>query len=255
MKCPRCGFVSFDDLTHCKKCGTQLKETNEPVQEVKRSQAELSAVCTDSYDAALPPHWHNTIQTIKKELEAIEGGAVDKASSANRSPTLVAEKNSVTTAGYGENVLSPCSTAKKGGFYIRLLAYLIDCALLYSVTLTILLAGFFVLRSSAQNLAQTDTVTLLKLLITPYLIVSTVIEIFYFTYCYAVTGQTIGKWICGLKVVRADGTVLGFKRAFVRWLGYLVSRFFLYGGFIWIAFSREKQGWHDTMAGSYVIRV
>ncbi len=93
MKCPRCGFVSFDDLTHCKKCGAQLKEANEPVQEVKRSQAELSAVSTDSYDAALPPHWHNTIQTIKKELEAIEGGAVDKASSANRSPTLVAEKN------------------------------------------------------------------------------------------------------------------------------------------------------------------
>lgn len=255
MKCPRCGFVSFDDLTQCKKCGAQLKEADEPGQEVNSSQPELSAVGTDAYDAALPPHWHNTIQTIKKELEAIEGGAVDKVSSANKSSMPGAENHPIPAAGYGENVLSPCCAAKKGGFYLRLLAYLIDCALLYGVTLTVLLAGFLVLRSSAQNLAQTDTVTLLRLLITPGLIVSTVIELFYFTYCYAVTGQTIGKWICGLKVVRADGTVLGFKRAFVRWLGYLVSRFFLYGGFIWIAFSREKQGWHDKMAGSYVIRV
>jgi len=255
MKCPRCGFVSFDDLTHCKKCGAQLKETSEPGQEVNSSQPEQYAVSSDAYGAALPPHWHNTIQTIKRELEAIEGGAVDKASAANKSPTPGAENDPIPTAGYDENILPPCCGAKKGGFYLRLLAYLIDCALLYSATLTVLLAGFFVLRSSAQNLAQTDTLTLLRLLITPYLIISTVLELFYFIYCYAVTGQTIGKWICGLKVVRADGTVLGFKRAFVRWLGYLVSRFFLYGGFIWIAFSREKQGWHDKMAGSYVIRV
>jgi uncharacterized RDD family membrane protein YckC len=56
-------------------------------------------------------------------------------------------------------------------------------------------------------------------------------------------------------VVSTQGELLGFRKALYRWLGYLISRFFLYAGFIWIAFSREKRGWHDMIAGSRVIRV
>jgi uncharacterized RDD family membrane protein YckC len=88
-----------------------------------------------------------------------------------------------------------------------------------------------------------------------YLVMSMMIGCFYFTYCHGVTGQTIGKWICGLKVVKKNGESLGLGLAFLRWIGYWVSSFFLCFGFIWIAFSKQKQGWHDKIAGSYVIRV
>jgi len=255
MKCPRCGFVSFDDLIHCKKCGAQLKESKDQEPEIKYEELEMPSEETYSESAALPPHWRATIQTIKKELEAIEGHAVDKASNTTLSPVTEAACAQCSPAEYNEDGSKPCGSVEKGGFFLRLVAYLIDCAILYSITLTVVLAGFLVMRSAALQGAAADTMTLLRFLLTPYMIASTVIESFYFTYCHAVTGQTIGKWICGLKVVSVDGAVIGFRRAFIRWLGYLISRFFLYAGFLWIAFSREKQGWHDKMAGSYVIKV
>jgi len=35
---------------------------------------------------------------------------------------------------------------------------------------------------------------------------------------------------------------------------YLISKLALYLGFIWIAFDRRKQGWHDKIAGTVVVR-
>ncbi len=69
------------------------------------------------------------------------------------------------------------------------------------------------------------------------------------------TGATIGKRVFGLKVVRADGTLPGFWRSLLRYtIGYWVSSLFFSLGFIWIAFDPNKQGWHDKIAGTYVVR-
>ena len=42
-------------------------------------------------------------------------------------------------------------------------------------------------------------------------------------------------------------------RLVVRYLGYFVSSFFFGLGFLWIAFDKRKQGWHDKLAGTVVI--
>ena len=39
-----------------------------------------------------------------------------------------------------------------------------------------------------------------------------------------------------------------------RYLGYYVSTIVLFLGFLWIAFDPRKQGWHDKMANTVVIR-
>jgi len=255
MKCPKCGFISFDDLIQCKKCGAQLKETKTPDNLISNDRTATPREPEAEGESFLPPQWRETIKTIKRELEAIEGSAVDRQSHVNPGAGAVAELDKHFSATTVPAVPGPCLPAAKGGFLLRLLAYTIDCTIVYCFTLALLLAGFIFLRSSALDMGKTDTLDLLRLLFIPYIIASTVIESFYFTYCHAVTGQTIGKWICGLKVVNERGELIGYKRAFIRWLGYLVSRFFLYAGFIWVAFSREKRGWHDKIAGSYVIRV
>jgi uncharacterized RDD family membrane protein YckC len=46
-----------------------------------------------------------------------------------------------------------------------------------------------------------------------------------------------------------------FGLAFLRWVGYIISAVVLYLGFVWIAFDAKKQGWHDKIAGTVVIRV
>jgi uncharacterized RDD family membrane protein YckC len=39
-----------------------------------------------------------------------------------------------------------------------------------------------------------------------------------------------------------------------RYLGYYVSIFPLFLGLIWVAFDPRKQGWHDKLAGTVVVR-
>jgi uncharacterized RDD family membrane protein YckC len=68
-------------------------------------------------------------------------------------------------------------------------------------------------------------------------------------------GATPGKLAVGLKVVDAEtGQPPSTGRLVVRVLSYLVSALPLYLGFLWIAFDRRKQGWHDKIAGTVVIQ-
>ena len=39
-----------------------------------------------------------------------------------------------------------------------------------------------------------------------------------------------------------------------RYFGYYVSTIPLFLGFVWVAFDPRKQGWHDKLAGTVVVR-
>jgi hypothetical protein len=68
-------------------------------------------------------------------------------------------------------------------------------------------------------------------------------------------GATLGDIIFHLKVVRIDARPLDWPTALVRALGCFISIVVIGLGFIWIAFDPEKQGWHDKIAGTVVVRV
>lgn len=65
--------------------------------------------------------------------------------------------------------------------------------------------------------------------------------------------RTIGKAVMGLQVVPLKGGRIGIVRATLRYLGYIVSAIPLFFGFIWILFSRQRQGWHDKIARTCVV--
>jgi uncharacterized RDD family membrane protein YckC len=66
---------------------------------------------------------------------------------------------------------------------------------------------------------------------------------------------TPGKVLCRLQVVDAKTlTTLTLKQCIIRFLGYLPATLVLLIGLVWVAFDRRKQGWHDKLAGSVVIR-
>lgn len=66
-------------------------------------------------------------------------------------------------------------------------------------------------------------------------------------------GRTIGKALCGLTVSSSKGTSIGFGRAFLREaVCKIVSAIFFFLGFIWIAFSKQKRGWHDIISRTIV---
>jgi uncharacterized RDD family membrane protein YckC len=58
-----------------------------------------------------------------------------------------------------------------------------------------------------------------------------------------------------LRIVRVNGDEVGNGRAFVRWIGQILGTLLLGIGFLMIAFSRKKQGLHDKLAGTNVVRL
>ncbi len=75
----------------------------------------------------------------------------------------------------------------------------------------------------------------------------------YFITLFATTGQTIGKSVMGVRVVRLDGRAMTFKTGAVRWLGYFVSVITLGLGFFWVIVDSRRQGFHDRLANTSVI--
>lgn len=66
---------------------------------------------------------------------------------------------------------------------------------------------------------------------------------------------TPGKMVVSAKIV--DANTLGEPstgQLIVRYVGYFISTFAFFLGFLWVAFDKRKQGWHDKIAGTLVIK-
>lgn len=66
---------------------------------------------------------------------------------------------------------------------------------------------------------------------------------------------TPGKMAISARIVdAATGKPPGTGQLIGRYFGYYVSILPLCAGLIWVAFDRRKQGWHDKLAGTVVVR-
>lgn len=66
-------------------------------------------------------------------------------------------------------------------------------------------------------------------------------------------GQTPGKAVMKIRVIKVDGSPISDSDALLRYVGYLVNTFFLIG-WIWALFDANRQGWHDKIAHTYVVK-
>jgi uncharacterized RDD family membrane protein YckC len=69
----------------------------------------------------------------------------------------------------------------------------------------------------------------------------------YFIGLWAWRGQTLGQLVMNIRVVRTDGSHVDLRTAVLRFLGYIVC-------FLIAAFDARKQGLHDRIAETYVVR-
>jgi uncharacterized RDD family membrane protein YckC len=82
-----------------------------------------------------------------------------------------------------------------------------------------------------------------------------IVGLAYFSGMWAWKGTTIGGIVLNLKVVRLDNQPITFPIALVRALAAAFSIVVLFLGFLWIAWDRDGQGWHDRIAGTVVVRL
>lgn len=129
-------------------------------------------------------------------------------------------------------------TTNKAGFWIRTFAYLIDAIGIGVVS--------GVLGSIGGGGATGTTANGLSFLI----------GIAYFCYFWSAQGggQTLGMRALNLRVMRTDGSALTITQALIRYFGLVVSFICFAIGVVWVAFDADKQGWHDKIAGTYVVR-
>ena len=128
------------------------------------------------------------------------------------------------------------------GFWIRAWAFLIDSFLIALITalLSPVMFGF-------AYIAATDL--LLDFFATSLLPAAYVILFWVFK------GATPGKMAIAAKVVDArTGEHPSTPRYIARYVGYLLSMLPLGLGFIWMALDKRKQGWHDKLSGTVVVR-
>ncbi len=73
--------------------------------------------------------------------------------------------------------------------------------------------------------------------------------------CWFLCAATPGKMAISAKLVdAATGYRPKFRQYIIRYLGYYLSALPLGLGFLWVAIDARKQGWHDKLAGTVVIR-
>lgn len=81
-----------------------------------------------------------------------------------------------------------------------------------------------------------------------------VFPVFYYVHLHGMYGQTFGKMALNIRVVNEDGTPLDYRKAFLRWLGYFLCDLTFYVGYVWAAFDPRKQGLHDKVCRTVVVR-
>lgn len=77
----------------------------------------------------------------------------------------------------------------------------------------------------------------------------------YQLYRQGTTGQTIGKKVVGIRVIReADGRYTGFGMAFARSLAHILDAMACYIGFLWPLWDEKKQTFADKICSTVVVR-
>lgn len=135
----------------------------------------------------------------------------------------------------------------KAGFWIRFVAVLIDSVL---VTTVQAIFGF------ALGMVGSGLETQELLLGSVSFMFGSVVSVAYYVFFTGYCGQTPGKMALRIKVIRSDGSDISYGRAFLREaVGKFISALILFIGYLMAAFDSQKQGLHDRMADTYVIKL
>ena len=144
-----------------------------------------------------------------------------------------------------ENNESLPDNIEYAGFWLRVGAALVDTIIIIMVTLplTYLVYGSAMLEKQGHVMGGWDFVI-------NWLLPTVAVIVLW--YC---KGATPGKMVTAMKVVdEKTGLTPGLGQSVIRYFAYLVSMLPLFLGFFWIAVDKKKQGWHDKIAKTVVVK-
>ena len=219
MYCPRCGTRAADDARFCFSCGAALPSAP------PAGPPESGVSAPSPTPAPPPPAPATTLRPgyLPSNVELIEAQAA--------APVVYA------------------------GFWRRVAASIIDTIILWLIGFVVgFVIGFLVGFSVVLSRAGTGgaAAALSSPLAT---LAGIIVGVLYGPLQESSSAQaTFGKRALGIIVTDTQGQPISFRRALARNLGKILSSLILCIGFLMVALTARKQGLHDKLAGTLVVR-
>lgn len=144
-----------------------------------------------------------------------------------------------------------------GGFWIRVLAYIIDRIVVGILLGPICFVFALRLAGNLSHFPRHDPVQIVRI-IHFAIVVSLLALVVHWLYEALLTSSswqaTVGKRILDLKVTDELGNPISFEKATGRFFAKILSGLLFCFGFLMVAFSARKQGLHDMLAGTLVMK-
>jgi uncharacterized RDD family membrane protein YckC len=256
MKCKRCHVQVPDDADQCPQCGQDLASLRQLLQ---ISYEEEMAYLTDQRmqgpkvdplpvldrkdDPDVPNSPRITFDPPK------EGYGRDPGPEFSLADPLPVDERSDK-----EEKTSGWEHALRGGFVLRFMAFAVDHLVLSLVFSIFVVCGLLAVGLAPGRGLEVSYGNFFRLVLPALIPLGLMLSVTYFSFFHGAWGQTIGKMIFGLRVVRVDGQPLTFLRALARTISYILSAAPFFLGFFWVGFTSGKWSWHDRISGTMVVR-
>lgn len=135
------------------------------------------------------------------------------------------------------------------GFWIRVGAAIID-----SIIVLVALIPLTMIFGGGETTVASDGFSSFQFMSTSDWIWQIISAIFYI-FCWIKFAGTPGKRLLRLKVLdEKTGENISVGQGVIRYIGYIPATLVFFIGLIWVTFDAKKQGWHDKMAKTVVVR-
>ncbi|MFB3813747.1 MAG: RDD family protein [Terriglobales bacterium] len=221
--CSQCGELNDANAQTCRKCGASQPASPNAASRAPAFGTSPAAAAAPQPAAYAPPSY-----------------STPGAAFATPAPTFAASEYH----GYG-------------GFWIRVLATIID-GLVLGMVLAPLFVIIFVTSGAAGGAAAGDpqaaTMAIMSLM-PMFMLLPVAVGWLYEALMVSSSKQaTLGHLVLHMKVVDKSGERLSFMHATGRYFAKLINNLTFYIGWLLVAFTERKQGLHDMIAGTYMIK-
>jgi uncharacterized RDD family membrane protein YckC len=153
------------------------------------------------------------------------------------------------TAPVSDNSQTNVDELEYAGFWIRVGASIIDSIIIMLITVPLLIWAI----GTDAFLGEETTASGLPSIASFFL--QYVFPAVWTIWFWIAKQGTPGKMLLSLRIVdAATGDRISTGQAIGRYFAYIPSALVFGLGFLWVAFDRRKQGWHDKLAGTLVVR-
>ena len=251
MKCTNCNSDVVDGAAFCNRCGTALQMRCAICQATNPMESSFCHSCGRSLNvgASIEETASGRYTPVTGSVEPSASTTCPRCNSSNEQKStycyhcgLPLDDSTAATSSISRS-RTVFLAGQPAGFWIRLVAWLIDFVILLVVggIVAVLIGLGFDDNFPEDLLSQTDFPTIL-------------LGILYVTVGVAVWSTTAGKRMLGLYVLRPDGSKVGVGRAFARYFAHTLSAMVLFIGYILIGIRQDKRGLHDLICDTVVVK-